>query len=162
MNVSAGSIQHEGTKYLLGRGAHCPCRMAEHSSSGSVLKAAGGKPELWLSWAFENKGRKIGTLGDSTQALPGRNREVGREANSDERTQMMELKYVQRAKASRSPCPVIQGRAQSHCTRFADSAVKIKISHEAPSSYNEFPNQPNFPRNFGQTKMSTPKKKGFC
>lgn len=90
-NGNAGSI---GTKRQSPCwSTRCPCGVAGHTSSGSVPKAAAGGAIIPLSWLFfENKGRKIETLGDSTQSLTGRSREVGREANSDGRTWKMELK----------------------------------------------------------------------
>lgn len=86
----ASSMKRQSTCWR--RGTQCPCRVAEHTSSGSVPKAGGGVVIIPLCCFFENKGRKIETLGDSTQPLTGRNWEVGREANSDGRTRKMELK----------------------------------------------------------------------
>jgi len=75
MNVTAGSIQHEETKCLPEE------RQARSLRGGRAHLSWHCTQSCWwytsgvltpLSWGSENKGRKIRTLGDSTQTLPGR------------------------------------------------------------------------------------------
>lgn len=111
-----------------------------------------------LSCFFEKKGRKTETLGDSTRPLTGRNWEVGREADSDGRTPKMELKS-HRAASKGFEEPLSCGPGQSTVTLYPIYRHRCENKDLSWGTCSEFSHQPNFPRNFGQTKMSTPNKK---